>query len=104
PVTGNYYFWIAASDSAELWISNDNEPANKVKRCYVSPTNNPAPPPTNGTGSRQWNVQSNQKSGWLTLVGGQKYYLEVLHKAGVGAADNWAVGWVQDSTGTSNAP
>ena len=32
PTSGNYYFWIAGSDSAELWISNDNEPANKVRR------------------------------------------------------------------------
>ena len=47
PTTGNYYFWIAGSDSAELWISNDKEPANKVRRAYVSPTANPAPPPDN---------------------------------------------------------
>jgi len=35
PATANYYFWIAGSDSAELWISNDNEPCNKVRRAYV---------------------------------------------------------------------
>ena len=104
PVTGNYYFWIAGSDSAELWIANDSEPANKVKRCWVSPTNNPAPPPANGTAARQWNVQPNQKSPWLALVAGQKYYLEVLHKAGADTNDNWAVGWLQDPTGTNNTP
>ena len=104
PVTGNYYFWLAASDSAELWISNDSEPANKVKRAWVTPTNNPVPPPNNGTGSRQWNVQPGQKSAWLALVAGQKYYVEVLHKAGTDTNDNWAVGWVQDATSTSNAP
>src|SRR5437867_1705818 len=37
PITGNYSFWLAASDSAELWISNDGEPANKVLRSYVVP-------------------------------------------------------------------
>ncbi len=104
PVTGNYYFWIAGSDSAELWISNNGEEVNKVRRAYVSPTANPNPPPANGTGSRQWSVQPNQKSGWLSLVAGQRYYLEILHKAGVGSGDNWGVGWIQDSTGTSNAP
>src|SRR5204862_5949669 len=31
PVTGNYYFWLAASDTAELWVSNDGEPVNRVK-------------------------------------------------------------------------
>jgi hypothetical protein len=95
PKTANYYFWIAGSDSAELWISNDNEPCNKVRRAYVS---------GGGTASRQWTVQPNQKSGWLSLVAGQKYYIEVLHKAGVGAGDNWSVGYLQDPTGTNNTP
>ena len=104
PATGNYYFWIAGSDSAELWLSNDSEPANKVRRAYVLPTANPTPPPANGSASRQWGLQPNQKSGWLALVAGQRYYLEVLHKAGAGAGDNWAVGWLQDSTGTNNTP
>jgi hypothetical protein len=104
PATGNYYFWLAASDSAELWISNDNEPVNKVRRAWVVPTNNPVPPPNNGTASRQWNLQPGQKSGWLSLVAGQKYYVEILHQAGADTNDNWAVGWVQDSTSTSNAP
>jgi uncharacterized protein (DUF1800 family) len=104
PVTGNYYFWIAGSDSAELWISNDGEPVNKVRRAYVLPNANPSAPPVNGTGSRQWAVQPNQRSPWLTLVAGQPYYLEILHKAGVGAGDNWSVGWVQDPTGTNVTP
>ena len=104
PATGNYYFWIAGSDSAELWISNDSEPANKVRRAFVSPTANPAPPPAYGTASRQWNLQPSQKSGWLALVAGQRYYLEVLHKAGVGTNDNFAVAWLQDPTGTNNTP
>jgi uncharacterized protein (DUF1800 family) len=94
PVSGNYYFWLAAGDSAELWISNDGEPANKVLRSYVT-----AP----GTASRQWTAQAKQRSPWLALVAGQRYYLEILHKAGVGTNDNWAVGWLQDPTGTNNA-
>jgi hypothetical protein len=96
PVTGSYFFWIAASDSAELWISNDSEPVNRVRRAYVSPSVNPA--------ARQWNVQPNQKSPWLALVAGQAYYLEILHKAGVGPGDNWAVAWLQDPTGTATTP
>lgn len=104
PVTGNYYFWIAGSDSAELWISNDNEPANKVRRASVSASPNPVPPPVNGTAVHQWNLQPTQRSPWLTLVAGQKYYLEVLHKAGTGSGDNWSVGWMQDSTGTNTLP
>ena len=102
PATGNYYFWIAGSDSAQLWISNDGEPVNKVLRSWVTPTNNPTAPGQNGTSPRQWNLQTNQQSGWLVLNAGQQYYLEILHKAGVGTNDNWSVGWRQDPTGTNN--
>jgi len=104
PVTGNYYFWIAGSDSAELWISNDSEPANKVRRAFVLPSPNPVPPPANGTSVHQWNLQPSQRSAWLALVGGQRYYVEVLHKAGTGPGDNWSVGWSQDPYGTNTLP
>ena len=96
PATGNYYFWIAGSDSAELWIANDSEPVNKVRRAFVSPTNSTSP--------HQWTVQPSQRSGWLSLVAGQKYYLEILHKAGNNANDNWSVGWLQDPFGTNTTP
>ena len=101
PATGNYYFWIAGSDSAQLWISNDGEPVNKVLRAWVAPTSHSG---HNGTSVRQWNLLASQKSGWLTLVAGQKYYLEILHKAATGKGDNWSVGWLQDPTGTNNTP
>ena len=101
PVTGNYYFWIAGSDSAQLWISDDNNEVNRVLRAWVTPTNNPTAPGQNGTSSRQWNLQPSQQSGWLTLSAGQQYYIEILHKAGVGTNDNWSVGWLQDPTGTN---
>jgi hypothetical protein len=104
PTTGNYYFWVAGSDSAQLWISDNSEPVNKVLRAWVTPTNNPTAPGQNGTSSRQWNVQASQRSGWLSLVAGQKYYLEILHKAGVGTGDNWSVGWLQDPMGTNTTP
>jgi uncharacterized protein (DUF1800 family) len=104
PTTGNYYFWIAGSDAAQLWISDDAEPVNKILRCSVFPTNNPTASGQNGTSPRQWNLQPSQRSGWLALVAGQKYYLEVLHKAGVTTNDNWSVAWLQDPTGTNTVP
>ena len=104
PATGNYYFWIAGSDSAQLWISDDNNAVNQVLRAWVTPTNNPTAPGQNGTTSRQWNLQSNQRSGWLSLTAGQQYFIEILHKAGTGTDDNWSVGWLQDPTGTNNTP
>uniref|UniRef100_UPI003783C3DF PA14 domain-containing protein n=1 Tax=Prosthecobacter sp. TaxID=1965333 RepID=UPI003783C3DF len=35
PTTGNYYFWLNASDSAEFWLSNDDETINSFKRATV---------------------------------------------------------------------
>jgi uncharacterized protein (DUF1800 family) len=101
PTTGNYYFWIAGSDSAQLWISNDGDQVNRVLRSWVTPTNNPTKPGEKGTTNQQWNLQASQRSPWLSLVGGQSYYIEILHKAGVGVGDNWSVGWAQDPTGTN---
>jgi uncharacterized protein (DUF1800 family) len=84
PVTGNYYFWIAGNNVAELWISNDEEPVNAFKRAWV----------TAGTGTvRAWNTEPSRKSPWLALEAGQKYYFEVLHTAGGDGVDNLAVGW-----------
>jgi len=30
PGTGNYTFWIATDDAGELWLSTDDDPANRV--------------------------------------------------------------------------
>lgn len=96
PATGNYYFWLAASNTAELWISNNSEPVNKVRRAVVT-----AP----GTAAEVWNAQSNQKSAWLSLSAGQRYYFEVLHNKGVGTStDNLAVAWFQDPSGITATP
>ena len=83
PETGNYYFWIAASNAAELWISNDDDPINTFKRAWV----------TGGTAPQQWTAEPNQRSPWMALKQGRRYYFEILHKAGAGAGDNLAVGW-----------
>jgi uncharacterized protein (DUF1800 family) len=94
PVTGNYYFWIGASNAAELWISDDNQKVNLIRRAYVTgPT---------GTASRTWNSQTNQQSPWLSLVAGSKYYFEVLHNTGSsGSSSNLSVAWYLDPTGSS---
>jgi len=92
PVTGNYYFWIAARNGAELWISSDSEPVNLVRRASVS---------TAGTNALQWTAQATQKSPWLALEAGQRYYMEVLHKAGVTTTDNLAVGWAKPGEATN---
>ena len=71
PANGNYTFWIASDANSELWLSTNNNPANAVLIAYIPS-----------------NPQSSPKS----LVAGQKYYVEVLHKAGTGN-DNISVSW-----------
>lgn len=90
PKTGNYYFWIAANNAAELWISNDSEYVNRVRRASVA----------GDSGKKVWNAQSTQQTQWLALVAGEKYYFEVLHNTSADADDHVAVGWCQDDIGT----
>ncbi len=92
PVTGNYYFWIAANNSAELWISNDAEPVNIFRRAAVA---------TGSATAKSWSNEASQKSPWLALEQGKKYYFEVLHKAGTGTTDNLAVGWSKPGEATT---
>ncbi|RYD36627.1 MAG: DUF1800 family protein [Verrucomicrobiaceae bacterium] len=97
PATGNYYFWIAANNAAELWISNDAEPVNKVLRAKVA---GPV-----GTASREWDAQPAQKSRWLSLTAGRRYYIEALHNTGSGGtSSHLSVGWFADPTGTTENP
>lgn len=80
--SGNYTFWVAGDDNAELYLSTDANPANATRIAYV-----------NGwTNSKEWNKYSTQQSVSINLVAGQKYYVEVLHKEGSGG-DNVAVAW-----------
>ena len=36
PVTGSYTFWIASDDNSELWLSSNDNPANKVRIASVA--------------------------------------------------------------------
>jgi hypothetical protein len=84
PVSGYYTFWIASDDNGELWLSTNDNPANKVRIAYV----------TSWTGSREWNNSSNptQQSASIYLEAGKRYYVEALQKEGDGG-DNLAVRW-----------
>jgi len=82
PVTGDYLFWIASDDASELWLSRDDNPLNKKKLCFVS----------QWTHVREWGNEPTQKSVPIRLVGGGKYYIEALHKQGIGS-DHFEAAW-----------
>ena len=89
-VSGSYTFWIASDDNSELWLSSNDNPANKVRIASVPEY----------TDSRQWNKFPTQKSAAISLIAGQRYYVEALEKDG-GGGDNLAVGWAQSTTATA---
>ncbi|MGH1486108.1 MAG: PA14 domain-containing protein [Cellvibrionaceae bacterium] len=82
PVSGNYTFWASGDDNVELYLSSNSNPINKTVVARVP----------GWTSSEQWNKYPEQKSSPVSLVAGQAYYLEVLHKEG-GGGDNLAIGW-----------
>lgn len=82
PSNGNYIFWIASDDKSELWLSTTTHPDDKVKIASV----------TGHTGARQWNKYVTQQSAPISLSGGKRYYIEVLHKEATGV-DHLSVGW-----------
>jgi glucose/arabinose dehydrogenase len=82
PTSGNYVFWISGNDRTELWLSTDENPANKKKIAY-----------TDGyTFVREWNKYPTQQSTPIALAARRKYYVEALHKELEGS-DHVAVGW-----------
>ncbi|MFD1188610.1 PA14 domain-containing protein [Pontibacter rugosus] len=85
PQSGEYTFWIAGDDEAELWLSTSDNPNNKSRIAYING-------PNNWTNSREWNKYSSQKSAKVNLKAGQLYYIEALHVEH-GGGDNLAVGW-----------
>ncbi len=75
PATGNYVFRTSSDDASQVWLSTDENPANKVKVSEQGGWN----------GSREY-----RGGATVSLVQGQKYYLEMLGKEG-GGGDNGAV-------------
>ncbi len=80
--TGSYNLYIASDDNGELWLSTNDQPANKAKIAYVS----------TWTSSQEWTKETNQKSAAKSLTAGQKYYFEAFMKD-FGGGDNLAIGW-----------
>ncbi|MBC8160297.1 MAG: fibronectin type III domain-containing protein [Roseiflexaceae bacterium] len=90
PTSGAYTFWIASDDNSELWLSTNDQPANRARIASVG----------DWTSSREWTKYATQKSSAISLTAGSRYYVEVLHKEG-GGGDNLAVGWAKPGQATS---
>ncbi len=88
PVTGNYTFWIAAHDSATLFVGTNSLPASARAVAAVAPTTLVC--------AREWEVQPGQRSVLIPLLAGQQYYIEAVSKCGLSSeypADHLSVRW-----------
>ena len=82
PVTGTYSFWLSGDDVAQLWLSSDASPAHTALIASLP----------GYTNAREWTKFPEQHSVAISLVAGQRYYVEVLHRQG-GGGDGVAVAW-----------
>lgn len=81
-VSGQYTFWIQGDDNCVLYFSTDGSPTSAELIASV---------PGN-TNTSEWEKYPEQRSAKISLVAGQTYYLEALHKEG-GGTDFVTVNW-----------
>ncbi|MFM9911167.1 MAG: choice-of-anchor I family protein [Chitinophagaceae bacterium] len=82
PLTGDYIFYIASDNQSELWLSTDDNPANIRRIAYVE----------GAVGYRSWFGNLTQRSIAIRLIKGGRYYIESVHKEGIGN-DHLSVSW-----------
>lgn len=82
PSTGDYTFWVAGDDNVELSLSSNSSKFNKQRIAYHKGWTSP----------RQWDRFATQQSAPVSLVAGQKYYIEALVKEW-GGGDHLSIAW-----------
>ncbi|XP_071999868.1 fibrocystin [Engystomops pustulosus] len=83
PETNNFTFWIQSDNIAQLFISQSQDPEDKVEIASIPHGI------TTWTDHWEldWDVEWKQKSPKIELIGGKKYYIEMLqHGAGPDAS------------------
>ena len=81
-LSGDYQFWIAADDSAELSISSNHQQENLEVIATLA----------SHTAELQWDRYNEQASAMITLEAGKAYAIEALMVEG-GGGDHLAVAW-----------
>ena len=82
PTSGSYVFYVTGDDETQLRLSTDANPANAAQIANVG----------SATPRNNWTTFPSQSSPARTLVAGQRYFIETLHKEGVGG-DYVQVAW-----------
>jgi DNA-directed RNA polymerase specialized sigma24 family protein len=89
PSDGDYIFEVVSDDSSEVWLSPDEDPANRRLVCFVD----------GFVDAGQWSRVPSQRSQPIALKGGQRCFLEVLYKQGGGNA-HLQLGWIRPDGAT----
>lgn len=79
PVTGDYVFGVASDDHSDLFLSKDEDPANRLNISWVR----------GYTGPKGFD---GQKSPPIRLEAGKRYYICALHRE-YDVGDHLSVGW-----------
>jgi len=74
PADGDYEFWVSGDDNCELRLGTNEDPSTAIKICEVP----------GWTNQYEWTKYVQQKSTFITLQAGKKYYIEGLMKEGDG--------------------
>jgi len=85
PVSGNYTFYIAADDTAQLWLNSSGTATSGAQKIASVPS---------AVGFRNWTAFAAQRSASVNLQAGQFYYIAAYMKEG-GGADFLSVRWVR---------
>jgi len=93
PTTGAYTLWLASDDNGSLLLSTDEDPANAVEVASIS----------NWTGYLEWDKYTSQESAPVSLVAGQRYFIEARVKEG-GGGDHLSVGWTGPGIASVTVP
>ncbi len=88
--TGWYDFTVTSDDSSEFYISSDGDPNNKVLVASVP----------GWTYVTEFDKYPEQESAAIYLYAGAHYYVEMLHKEGIGG-DHLQVYWTTPSSSTN---
>lgn len=80
PSSGNYRFYVASDDEVQVLLSTDDTVAKAVSILAKG----------GYTEEKQWSART--PSAYVSLVAGQRYYIEVRHKEG-GGGDHCSLAW-----------
>jgi hypothetical protein len=92
PETGTYYFYIAADNDGQFYLSSDARAENLgAEPACIIDGNNPS-------ASRKYNAYPTQKSAAVELTAGSEYYFEIYHYD-FGYTSNLSIAWATPSMG-----